>query len=343
LLLVCLVATMLAGCGSSGGGSRSASTSSTPSARTGSGAGGASGASGAATAINDLPAAQRPRASEFPTARGRTLKQVASVVHLSAQFGAATGTFTPGLRRLAFALNTSTGKFVYAPTVVYLARTPNSPALGPFAAPADPMTVAARYRSAQNAGPGGVQAMYEAEVPVPSPGTYDVLALTRTSSGLIGSPGEIAVAGSSAIPDVGQRPPAIATDTLASTHGDLKLLTTRLPAENMHAVSFRRVLGRRPVALLFSTPQLCMSRVCGPVTDIVASLQHQFEDRIAFVHQEVYVLNQPAKGLRAQLKAFHLQTEPWLFTVNRSGVIAARLEGAFGVKAVAGALEAALR
>jgi hypothetical protein len=86
-----------------------------------------------------------------------------------------------------------------------------------------------------------------------------------------------------------------------------------------------------------------MSRVCGPVTDIVASLQHQFENRIAFVHQEVYVLNQPAKGLRAQLKAFHLQTEPWLFTVNRSGIIAARLEGAFGVKAVAGALEAALR
>jgi hypothetical protein len=205
------------------------------------------------------------------------------------------------------------------------------------------MTVAAQYRSQQNAGPGGVQAIYETAVPVAAPGTYDVLALTRTSSGLIGSPGEIAVGSSSAIPDVGQRPPAIATDTPASVHGDLKLLTTRLPPENMHAVSFNQVLGRRPVALLFSTPQLCTSRVCGPVTDILVSLQHRFQNRIAFVHQEVYVSNQPAKGLRPQLKAFHLETEPWLFTVNRRGIITARLEGAFGVAAATRALEAALR
>ena len=30
------------------------------------------------------------------------------------------------------------------------------------------------------------------------------------------------------------------------------------------------------------------------------------------------------------MKAFHLQTEPWLFAINRRGIIAARLEGAFG-------------
>ena len=33
------------------------------------------------------------------------------------------------------------------------------------------------------------------------------------------------------------------------------------------------------------------------------------------------------------MKAFHLQTEPWLFTINRHGGIAARLEGAFGATA----------
>lgn len=341
-VLMATVGIALAGCGSSGQGGSSTSSRHLATSTTAP-AGTPTGASGSTATMNDLPAAERPQLSDFPRAHARSLKDVASGVHLSAQFGAATGTFTPGLRRLAFGLNTSTGKFVYAPTVVYLARTPNSPALGPFAAPADPMTVAPQYRSQQNAGPGGVQAIYEAEVPIPSPGTYDVLALTRTSSGLIGSPGEIAVAGSSAIPDVGQRPPAITTDTPASVHGDLSLLTTRLPPENMHAISFKQVLGRRPVALLFSTPQLCMSRVCGPVTDIVVSLQHRFENRIAFIHQEVYVKNQPAKGLRSQLKAFHLETEPWLFTVNRSGVITARLEGAFGVAAVTRALEAALR
>lgn len=294
-------------------------------------------------AVSELPAAQNPVAARFPAAHGRTLQQVASLARSSAQLGAATGTFTPGLRRLAFGLNTSTGAFVYAPTVVYLARTPGSPAQGPFPAPADPMTVAPEYRSTQNSGPGGVEAIYEAQVPVPSAGTYYVLALTQTPGGLVGSPGEIAVAPTSAIPDVGQRPPAIATDTLTSTHGNLGLLTTRIPPDNMHAVSFNQVLGRRPVALLFSTPQLCTSRVCGPVTDIVASLQRRFQNRVTFIHEEVYVNNQPRRGLRPQLKAFHLETEPWLFTVNRSGTITARLEGAFGVDAVSRALEASLR
>jgi hypothetical protein len=79
------------------------------------------------------------------------------------------------------------------------------------------------------------------------------------------------------------------------------------------------------------------------VTDIAVSLQKEFAGRIDFIHQEVYVDNQPAKGLRPQMKAFHLQTEPWLFAINRRGVIVARLEGAFGVNALRAALEAALR
>src|SRR5579884_3861026 len=205
------------------------------------------------------------------------------------------------------------------------------------------MAVAPQYRSRQNEGPGGIQAIYAAQLPLAHPGTVTVLALTHTARGLIGAPGEIAVAASSPIPDVGQRAPAIATDTPASVHGDMALLTTRIPPDDMHSVSLNQVLGKRPVALLFSTPQLCTSRVCGPVTDIAVSLEHEFAGRIAFIHAEVYVDNQPSKGLRPQMKAFHLQTEPWLFAIDRHGVIVARLEGAFGVNELRQALEAAMR
>ena len=48
---------------------------------------------------------------------------------------------------------------------------------------------------------------------------------------------------------VGQRPPAIATDTSASVGGNTSLLTTRVPPDDMHAVSFKDVLGKRPIAL----------------------------------------------------------------------------------------------
>ena len=335
-LMLCVAFALLAtGCGSSSKSSSSPSSAAPASA--------ANSNSVPPPAVADLAQAEKPRASEFPPAGGHTLQQLASKVVGSVQLGAATGTFTPGKRRFAFALNTSSGSFIYAPTALYIASSPGARATGPFLAPADPMVVAPQYRSKQNAGPGGIQAIYAANLPLPHKGTFTVLAVTRTPRGLIGAPGEVAVAASSPIPDVGQRPPAIATDTSASVHGNTSLLTTRVPPEQMQSAPFNALLGKQPVALLFSTPQLCMSKVCGPVTDIAVSLQRQFGSRVAFIHQEVYVANQPSRGLRPALTAFHLQTEPWLFTINRQGKIAARLEGSFGVNAFTRALQAALR
>ena len=336
-----LTAVLLPACGSSNGAKPGATVTGTA-AVTATGTAAAPNSTGP-PAVSQLRAAEHPVVGEFPRANGRSLKQLALQVKGTAQLGAATGTFTPGTRRYAFALTDSAERFIYAPTAVYLATNPGSPAQGPFLAPADPMEVAPQYRSRQNAGPGGIQAIYWTQLPVPRSGIYYTLALTRAGHKLIGSTGEIAAAISTPIPGVGQRPPAIITETLASVHGDIGLLTTRAPPEEMHPVSFAKVLGKRPIALLFSTPELCTSRVCGPVTDVMVQLQHAFGSRITFIHQEIYVENQPTKGLRPQLKPFHIETEPWLFTINRQGVIAARVEGAFGLAEARQALEAALR
>jgi hypothetical protein len=335
-LAVLGAALALAGCGSSSsaGGSSSTSTSATSTSKA---------SDTPAPAVDELGPAQHPHPAQFPAAGRRSLEQLGRLATASVSLGAATGTFTPGTQRFAFALTTSAGRFVYAPTAVYIATSPTAPAKGPFLAPADPMGVAPRYRSKQNTGPGGIQAIYAAALPVPKAGTYAVLSLTRTAKGLIGAPGELAVAAASPIPAVGQRAPSIATDTASTVHGDTALLTTRLPPEHMASESLDQVLGKRPVALLFSTPQLCTSRVCGPVTDVAVALQQRFGTQVAFIHQEVYVHNQPSKGLRPQLKTFHLRTEPWLFVINRQGIIVARLEGAFGTTELTRALDAALR
>ncbi len=332
LLAIAAICAVAAGCGSS------AKTSSTSASATGT-----SSTASPASAVSELAAAEHPTSSQFPSASGKSLQQLAKLATSNAALGAANGTFTPGFRRFAFALTNNSQQFIYAPTAVYIATNPSAPVRGPFLAPADPMTVAPQYRSAQNAAPGGLQAIYWTNLPAPQARTYDVLSLTRTSKGLIGATGEIAVAKSRPIPDVGQRPPPIATDTLSSVHGNVSLLTTRTPPEQMHSVSFNQVLGKRPVVLLFSTPELCHSRICGPVTDVAVQLQHEFGNQITFIHQEVYADNQPTHGLRSQLKAFHLETEPWLFAINRKGIVAARLEGAFGVNELRQAIEAALR
>ena len=293
-------------------------------------------------AVDDLTAATAPTASQFPAVRGRSLVQLAQLVKQTATLGAADSTFTPGLRRLAFALTDNANRYIYAPTAVYLASSPTAPAKGPFLAPADKLNIPVRYRSQEYDGPGGLQAIYWSELPVPRSGVFDLLALSRAGTKLIGATGSFAAALSTPIPGVGQRPPAITTGTLGSVHGDIGLLTTRMPPEQMHSVSFNQLLGKRPIALLFSTPELCTSRVCGPVTDVMVYLQREFSSRITFIHQEIYVGNDPKKGLRPQLAAFHLQTEPWLFTITRHGVIAARLEGAFGRSEARQALQAAL-
>ncbi len=327
---------LVGACGGSGGASPARSvalTNTTTTAATGS----------LAPAVSELAAATRPQIAEFPATKGRSLRQLALLIKETAHLGAGTSTYTVGQDRFAFALTDHANRFIYAPTAIYIARSANGPAQGPFLTPADSLAVARQYRSNENDGPGGLKAVYWTELHLPKSGVYDVLALTRVGSRLIGSTGEVPVALNTPIPSVGHHAPSVATDTLASEHGKLGLVTTRIPPENMHSVSFNQVLGKRPIALLFSTPALCKSRVCGPVTDIMVELQHEFGKRIVFIHQEIYIDNDPSKGLRPQLKAFGLESEPWLFMVNSKGIITARMNGVFGVNEARAALESALR
>jgi hypothetical protein len=130
---------------------------------------------------------------------------------------------------------------------------------------------------------------------------------------------------------------------VASAGGNLAAIDTRVPHDDMHKESFDDVLGKKPIALLFATPALCQSRVCGPVTDVMLELEQKYRGRMTFIHQEVYRDNQIKEGLRPSLEAFHLESEPWLFVVNRHGRVAARLEGAFGLDGAEAAIRAGLR
>ena len=46
---------------------------------------------------------------------------------------------------------------------------------------------------------------------------------------------------------------------------------------------------------------------------------------------EIFNDNDPGKGVRPQVRAFSLPSEPWLFAIDHDGVIRAEVEGAFGV------------
>jgi hypothetical protein len=287
-----------------------------------------------------------PEASEFPSVDGKTLEELANEMTAGPSLGMATSVFTAGgPTRMAFGVIGEDGSPVYGPTAVYVSSAPDQPAIGPFVAPADVLLTDARYRSKQAATEEDpFAAIYAAQVEFPERGQYDVLSATKLPDGkFTGATGQVQVSSQDAdpIPGVGDKAPKVKTDTLESVKGDQALLDTREPPSDMHA-NFAEVVGSKPIALLFATPQLCASRVCGPVADIALQLKAKYGDQMEFIHQEVYVDNDVSQGLREPLRQFNLPSEPWLFVVDKSGKITARLEGSIGVQQFEDALKTAL-
>jgi hypothetical protein len=295
---------------------------------------------------DQVAGAAAPAKSDFPAVQGRSLQAIADSVTGGVEAGLAGSDFTVGRNRLAFGVIDAGGKFVYGKTAVYIAPSPNARARGPYPAPADVLVTDPAYRSRQAASETDLfAAVYGAEVPFTKPGPWSVLTVTHSGGGLVGAPTQVKVItkADDQIPDVGDAAPKVQTDTVASAKGDESAVDTRIPpAPELHQKSFADVVGSRPVALLFATPQLCQSRVCGPVTDIELQLKQKYGDRMDFIHQEVYVGNDPNKGLRPPLQAFKLRSEPWLFVVGHDGRVTARLEGSFGIKTFERAIQTAL-
>ena len=305
----------------------------------------------------EVRAAQNPQASEFPSPKGKTLQQLADSIGGGPEMGLAGSVYRAGEEnRVAFGVIDSDAGFLYGKTALYIAKTPGSAAKGPYPAPADVLITDAPYRSQQAATEADpFAAVYATHVKLGKPGTYAVMAVAKLDGRLVAtSPIGARVLARDPVPDVGDRAPAVETPTVRSVGGDVAKIDTRQPPDDMHDVSLKDVVGKKPVILVFATPALCQSRVCGPVVDIAQELKAEHGDEAAFIHMEIYRGNTIKNGclegtraqaqcLRPQVLAYHLQTEPWAFAIDRRGKIVARLEGAYSKSELGAALKAAVR
>jgi hypothetical protein len=296
------------------------------------GACGSGGDSASSQALADRPALP---ASDFPPARGKTLSQILTANHVQRSNLVVSPTgevFAAGRDRFGFGIFTvSRSQVTDADVALYAAPSGGGKAVGPFPARTESLAVSPQFESqTTKTDPDAAKVVYVTTARFAHDGNWDLLAIFRNGSRYSGTllP-SIKVGRYAAIPDVGQRPPRIHTPTAADVHGDLSKIDTRSPHDDMHAVDFADVLGKKPVVLLFATPALCQSRVCGPVVDVAEQVKHETGSGVAFIHQEVYNHNNASDGYRPQLRAFGLRSEPWLFVVDRKGIIRARIEGAF--------------
>jgi hypothetical protein len=277
------------------------------------------------------------KAADFPKPGGKSLQELLNEASGSGPVLAPSGLeLRTGTHRFGFALfNRSREQITDASVAVYAAPAGGGPAKGPYLARYESIAVKPQFQSRQTASdPDSARSIYTTEIPFDKPGKYELLGLARVGGKLVAAttPGggvEVKSESGDPIPAVGTSPPRIHTPTEAEVGGDLASIDTRLPPSSMHDADFADVLGKKPVVLLFATPQLCQSRVCGPVVDVAEQVKASSGDDVEFIHMEVYRDNRIDKGIRPQMAAFHLQSEPWLFVFDRSGKVATRIEGAF--------------
>lgn len=148
-------------------------------------------------------------------------------------------------------------------------------------------------------------------------------------------------------PVIGDRGRAVRSPTVADPMGTDPLCTRTAGGEPapcpLHERSLDELIGAgRPVAVLFGTPARCQSRYCGPVLDQLLSVRDRYAGGLEMVHVEIY-RDLTSYDLVAATRTWLGETgEPFLFVMDRSGIVRARLSGAFATDEVTAAFDRVL-
>jgi hypothetical protein len=201
--------------------------------------------------------------------------------------------------------------------------------------------------------------IHGSEVPSPQPATPQIVAASNTR-GVYGAQttfdragfwevevtanvdgkdqkgkGAFAVNEKHAVPAVGEQ--ALATETLTLTTPDVprpaidsRAGSGEIPDPDLHRTTIAASLAaKRPIVAVFATPVYCTSRFCGPITDMIDELGHQYADRADFVHVEIWREFQ-TKTVNKSAADWVLRdeqiNEPWVFVSGSDGRITARFD-----------------
>ncbi|MEX1169360.1 MAG: hypothetical protein WEE50_04375 [Chloroflexota bacterium] len=177
--------------------------------------------------------------------------------------------------------------------------------------------------------------MYIADVDLPEAGIWGAEITTEAP----GSPAETVrmtfeVHDTSPTVAVGDVAPASDTPTLEDVDGDVTLISTDAdPVPDFYSTSVADALAaHQPFVLVFATPKFCTSAQCGPTLDRLKPLAAEHPE-VTFINVEPYQLQvvdgqlQPLLDANGGLQAadvtneWGLLTEPWIFAVDRAGIV----------------------
>ncbi|MDP6548955.1 MAG: hypothetical protein QF659_02635 [Dehalococcoidia bacterium] len=198
--------------------------------------------------------------------------------------------------------------------------------------------------------PAGAQGIFKVNLELDTSGVWQLEVDVTTDDGTpVTGKGKLMVRPQSITAAIGSRPPASSTLTLDDVDDvdDLSTITSSTdPDPDLYRLSVGQGLkAGKPLVVVFATPAFCVTATCGPQVEIVSSLKDRFADEANFIHVEVFSnpheieADRPSGGFVEAVVEWSLPTEPWVFIMDKNGLVAAKFEGF----TTAEELEAALR
>ena len=153
---------------------------------------------------------------------------------------------------------------------------------------------------------------------------------------------------------VGEKAPATDNPTLASVGGDIKQISTDpKPDPAFYQVTVAEALAQgQPFVLVFATPAFCKSAQCGPTLDRVKAVAASAPANVAFINVEPYQLKftegrlQPVTDANNAFQAvpsvdqWGILSEPWIYVVDRTGIVRGSFEGVVSEQELTAAVKA---
>ena len=187
----------------------------------------------------------------------------------------------------------------------------------------------------------GERGVYAAPVTFPTAG--DWIALFRASGAGLPADATVSVQfqvqPTGVVVPIGARAPSVVTPTAATPADIPKIATDPDPDPAFYTTSEDQALARHePFVLIFATPKFCVSKQCGPTLDGIKAVAKSEAPGIVFINVEPYKLTyangslQPVLDASGQLQAtdattaWRLLSEPWVFVVDKEGIVRASFE-----------------
>ena len=182
--------------------------------------------------------------------------------------------------------------------------------------------------------PAGSQGVFTTNLNLDTAGFWQLeVSMSSEESGAVEAVGAFQVKEKFTTPSLGDPAPASVTPTLAGVEDIATITSSPVPDPDLYRLSIHQALeAGKPLVVVFATPAFCVTSTCGPQVEVVSQLKEGFQDRVNFIHVEVFENphliegGRPAGGIVPAVTEWNLPTEPWTFVVDRAGRVQAKFE-----------------